>query len=118
MAFKIPSARLPTDPNEAQCIGGGFFAVDQNGYMNMYDGTKENWVADTVQLTAGQWMVIVVRRDHAAKTTDLWINSRKAFTAIPISGPDLANFIRYTLTSVGEYDTWVDLLIGYPNSPF
>ena len=117
-AFIFPWKRLPTDYNEACCIGGAFFRLNENGNFCVYDGSTENWKVSGVVIPDGNWTNITVGRNHAAKTCNLWVDSTLVFSDIPITGPDLNDFIRISLSNASEYDVKVDMMAGYRYSPF
>ena len=120
-AFIFPWKRLPTDYNEACCIGGAFFRLNENGNFCVYDGSIENWRVSSTVIPDGTWANIFVER-NADATCNLWMpvvsTLVPVFENIPIAGPDLTNFIRISLSNASEYDVKVDMMVGYRYSPF
>ncbi|MFZ2653328.1 MAG: choice-of-anchor Q domain-containing protein [Victivallales bacterium] len=118
VSFKIPRVKVPTNVDEAFNIGGIYFTVDPNGYFCVYNGTTEQWMADVQQIPAGNWLRVYVDRNHAAMTADVWLSinygaATKIFTAVPISGPELDNYIRISISSAQEFDVQFDRMDGY-----
>gem|GEM_PF-1293641 len=122
ISYKIPRAKVPTMVDETMNIGGIYFTVDSNGYFCAYNGSTEKWMRDPDDahvIPVGAWIRVYVHRDHAAKTADVWLEINKSgtatkiFTAVPISGVDLDNFIRISITSHQEYDVQFDRMDGY-----
>jgi hypothetical protein len=127
IAWKMPRAKLPTDLNEAFNIAGAFMAVDENGYLNIYNPranadhpVAEIWLKDT-QATPDDWMVVTVHRNHSGRYVDVWIGTRLVFSNVPTSGPDPTagtGKFRMSMSSVGERDVFTDLWSALPYSPF
>jgi len=120
IAWKMPRARLPTDINEAFNIAGAFLAIDENGYLNIWNPITEVWIKDT-QVIPNDWMVVTVHRDHPGRTVDVWVGTRKAFASVPTSGPDPTagtGKFRMSMSSVGEQDVFTDLWSSLPFAPF
>jgi len=118
VSYKIPRVKLPTNVDEAFNIGGIYFTVDQDGYFCVYNGTTEQWMSDVQQIPAGEWIRVYIHRYHAAKTADVWLSinygaATRIFTAVPISGPELDNYIRISISSAQEFDVQFDLMVGY-----
>ena len=120
-AFIFPWKRLPTDYNEACCIGGAFFRLNENGNFCVYDGSTENWRVSSTVIPNGTWANIFVER-NADSTCNLWMpvvsTLVPVFANIPIAGPDPNNFIRVSFSSASEYDVKVDMMVGYRFPPF
>ena len=117
--FKMPRAKLPTNKDEAINIAGAYLAIDENGFLNCYDGNLEAWIPDEVgEIPEDVWVNFIVHRNHSGKIVDVWVNGRGVFNNFPISGPDPANYIRFSFSCVEEYDVWLDQLIGYRYNPF
>ena len=120
-AFIFPWKRLPTDYNEACCIGGAFFRLNENGNFCVYDGSTENWRVSSTVIPDGTWANIFVER-NADSTCNLWMpvvsTLVPVFANIPIAGPDPNNFIRVSFSSASEYDVKVDMMVGYRFPPF
>jgi thrombospondin type 3 repeat protein len=117
IAFKLPRAKLPTDINEAINIAGAFMAIDENGYLNIWDPSSEIWLRDS-QVTPDEWFNLTVHRDHPGKTVNIWIETRQAFAGIAVSSPHPADKFRISMSSVGEQDAFTDLWSALPFSPF
>jgi hypothetical protein len=118
ISYKMPRVKLPTNINYALVISGAHFAMDENGFINVYNPTIKDWVKDTVAIPIGAWTRITVHRNHIGQYTNIYIDGRLAFSNIPIYGPDLNNYIRISFSSAGEYDLWIDWMLGLPYSPF
>jgi hypothetical protein len=120
IAYKCPRAKLPTDLNEAFNLGGAFFAIDENGYLNIWDSANEIWLKDT-QVTPDDWFVLTVHRDHDLGIVDFYIESRLVRSGVPISQPNPTagtGKFRMSFSSVGEKDTFFDSFSALPYSPF
>ncbi|MEA2012655.1 MAG: choice-of-anchor Q domain-containing protein [Verrucomicrobiota bacterium] len=118
-AFKFPRAKLPTNVNEAVNVAGGYMAINENGFLCLYDGEKEKWLVDSSEsIPEGNWLNFTVHRNHSGKIVDVWVDGRAVFSNVPIFGIDLENFIRMSFSSVGEFNIQTDKFVGYPESPF
>jgi hypothetical protein len=120
IAWKTPRAKLPTDINEAFNMAGAFMAVDENGFLNIWDPNSETWRKD-VLVSADDWIPITVHRDHPGRTVDVWIAQRQVFAGVPITGPDPTagtGKFRMSMSSVGQFDSYTDLWSSLPYSPF
>jgi len=120
ISWRTPRAKLPTDINEAFNMAGAFMAIDENGFLNIWDPNSETWRTDTVAITT-DWVRITVHRDHPGRTVDVWIDQRLIFAGVPISGPDPSagtGKFRMSMSSVGEFDAYTDLWSSLPYSPF
>jgi len=127
ISVKFPTsyAKLPTNVDDAFNIGGIYFSVDSNGRFCVYNGTTKQWMADPQVIPVGTWFRVTIHRDHAAKTADVYLEINKGgtpppkvFTAVPISGIDLADYIRISLTSLQEYEVQIDRIDGYMFYPW
>jgi hypothetical protein len=101
-------------------MAGAFMAIDENGYLNIWDPSNEEWLKDT-QETPDDWFVVTVHRDHPGKTVDVWIETRQAFAGVPIANPDPTvgtGKFRMSMSSVGEQDVFTDLWSSLPFAPF
>ena len=117
VAFKCPGVKLPTDLNEAFNLGGSFFALDENRYLNIWDPSTETWLKDT-QVTPDDWFVITVHRYHNTGIVDFYIETRPVRSGIPISSPDPSEKFRISFSSVGEQDVFFDAFSALPFKPF
>ena len=120
ISWKTPRAKLPTDLNEAFNTAGAFMAIDENGYLNVWDPSNEEWLIDT-QIIPDDWVRITVHRNHFGKTVDVWVETRQAFANIPTSDPDPTagtGKFRMSMSSVGEQDAFTDLWSTTPDAPF
>lgn len=120
ISYKMPRAELPTDINEAMNVAGAFFAIDENGYLNIWDPSNEEWLKDT-QVIPDDWVRITVHRDHPGKIVNLWVETRQAFANVPIVDPDPTagtGKFRMSMSSVGEQDSYSDLWSSLPFAPF
>lgn len=120
ISYKMPRAELPTDINEAMNVAGAFFAIDENGYLNAWDPSNEEWLKDT-QVIPDDWVRITVHRDHPGKIVNIWVETRQAFANVPIVDPDPTagtGKFRMSMSSVGEEDSYSDLWSSLPFAPF
>jgi hypothetical protein len=120
IAYKCPRAKLPTDLNEAINLGGVFFAIDENGYLNIWDPSNEIWIKDS-QVTPDDWFVLTIHRNHDTGIVDFYMESRLVRSGIPISDPNPTagtGKFRISFSSVGEEDTFFDAFSALPYSPF
>ena len=125
ISYKCPGKRLPTDVNEAFNIAGVFFALDENRVLNVYDAANEEWLMDSTAIP-DDWFVITIHRDHLAKTADVYVGQRLAFSSVHVSEPRQPSAkagqtfekFRMSLSSVGEFDAFFDFFSALPYSPF
>ena len=118
VTIKSPRAPLPTDINKAFNMGGLFFAIDENGYMNAYNAEIKQWLRDT-KVVPDDWFCVTVHRNFPRKIANMWIETRQAFAEIPTAGPEpFMGSFRASYSSVGAQNVFLDLWSVLPFAPF